>query len=60
MVTVEQPVACRNLSCTEPGSKPSCQLCAHSPTYWRLSPDVTARTAAEQQRNLDVIKVEER
>lgn len=46
----EQPADCVKNNCTTPGQHVRCQLCPHSPTYWRLSPDVGQRAVAEQER----------
>lgn len=44
------PVKCAPMDCGEPGSKPACQLCPNSPTYWRRAETQEAPREAEPSR----------
>lgn len=50
-MTAPSPDLCTTRwDCVEPGSLVRCQLCPHSPTYWRRSLAVDERARAEAER----------
>lgn len=45
MTPTDAPAKCAPMKCETPGSKPCCQLCPESPTYWRRTEKPEPQTA---------------